>query len=111
MTSGRWSVAKFSRTIAILEFASPEEWASTDGKQRLIANMEEVFGVGGAGEAVGGLMLHAIYIRNENGDLLLPTIQRMRKEYPLEGEQSDVDDRCPICGGCKKCCLDGSFDG
>jgi hypothetical protein len=79
-------VAKFARTMIILECMVPEEWASTDGKQIVIAEMEKLFRTKGSAIGPGNTMLHAIFIRTESGDLLLPAIEKMRKEYPLEPE-------------------------
>jgi hypothetical protein len=95
-------VAKFARTMIILECMVPEEWASTDGKQIVIAEMEKLFRTNGSAIGPANTMLHAIFIRTESGDLLLPAIEKMRKEYPLEPERpADACDNQGLCPECK----------
>lgn len=80
-------MSKYARSFIILEGVVPEEWTSTDGKQVIIAEMEKLFAVNGSAVGPANFILHAIYIRTENGDILLPNIERMRKEYPLLPEE------------------------
>lgn len=105
------SEAKYARAIVMLELTVPQHWADSDGKKRLMDEVQRMFRVEDLGVGPGDATLMAMYVRTERGDVLRPHIERLRREYPLSREatfgHSGKDECCEDCERWRKGVGDG----